>query len=104
MVGGALLGLGLGSLMSNGHAHEDEARLEAARQEGVRQEAARQEAVRQEAAKEDAARKAASDNSTTGNEPIQKPWENVGPTDVTQRSSKPDSASPVKDTNASGNW
>jgi hypothetical protein len=104
MVGGALLGLGLGSLMSNGHAHEDAARLEAARQEGVRQEAARQEAVRQEAAKDEAARKESSANEATSKEPVPKEWENLGPTDVNKSSTKLDSASPVQGADTSGNW
>lgn len=104
MLGGALLGLGLGSLMSNSHAHEDAARLEAARQEGVRQEAARQEAVRQEAAKEEAAKREVADKEATAKDPIPKAWENLGQPDRNSNASEPRRSSPVKEADASGNW
>lgn len=48
MFGGALLGLGLGSVLGSSHA-QAAAEQEAAQQEAARQEAARQEAERQEA-------------------------------------------------------
>ena len=50
MFGGALLGLGLGSVLGSSHA-QAAAEQEAARQEAARQQAARQESARQEAEK-----------------------------------------------------
>jgi hypothetical protein len=50
MFGGALLGLGLGSVLGSSHA-QAAAEQEAARQEAARQEAARQESARLEAEK-----------------------------------------------------
>jgi hypothetical protein len=53
VLGGTLLGLGLGSILSSGHA-QDAVNQEAARAEAARQEAARAEAARQEAAAQEA--------------------------------------------------
>jgi hypothetical protein len=54
VLGGTLLGLGLGSVLSSGHA-QDAANQEAARAEAARQEAAAQEQARLDAQRQDAA-------------------------------------------------
>lgn len=104
MLGGALLGLGLGSLMSNGHAQEDAARLEAARQEGIRQEAARQEAVRQEAAKDETARKDVAAKEAMGLEPVPQARESLEPRRSDASRTETGGTSSENASGTSGNW
>jgi hypothetical protein len=104
MIGSALLGLGLGSLMSNSHAHEEAQRLEAARQEGIRQEAARQEAVRQNAVKEEHAKKHAADEPTRASEAVSHAEENPGPSERNNSGAGSGMAAPATTPGSSGNW
>lgn len=101
---GALLGLGLGSLMSNSHAQADAARLEEARQQGIREEAARQEAVRQGAAKEETRAKLGDAKEATEQDIRSQSWENVSPTDPKKPVTPPDNALDKADARTSGNW
>jgi len=104
MLGGALLGLGLGSILSNGHAQEDAARMEEARQQGIREEAARQEAVRQESAREQERKKEGDVEDPMGLDNRPQPWENVGPSGQNKPVPIPDTLPGEKDAKASSNW
>ena len=104
MFGGVLLGLGLGSLMSNSHANEEAQRLEAARQEGIRQEAARQEAVRQEAMKEQAANKHAAEEQASATEVVPDAWEELGPHEGNRRAAESERTPSATVPGTSGNW